>query len=321
MSSTSSRGPGEACLPIDSSNSGQSVTSKTSRTAKRSPRRGFKTAALILPPSSGTSGSSFEQATPESTEALRTWLRQVFPALRSPWRENVSDGPIPATSGLKPLRPFAKYNHDSHSWRMSRDFSPLQVLMGEAEEPLPEYSQTWPQRGSMRSGVCWELPMLERRTGASGCGYWPTPRGTDGEKGGPNQRGSRGDQMLPSAVMWPTPKGSPSGPDYARANRPESGGDDLMTAVARGGSPTRQTYPSPNVRDVQSVKKVTRGKGSKARGNEIIEPLVLTVRGDSSGQLNPDWVEWLMGWPIGWTALGPLATDRFQRWLRLHGKC
>jgi hypothetical protein len=29
--------------------------------------------------------------------------------------------------------------------------------------------------------------------------------------------------------------------------------------------------------------------------------------------------EWLMGWPIGWTALGPLATGRFQQWLRLHG--
>ena len=26
------------------------------------------------------------------------------------------------------------------------------------------------------------------------------------------------------------------------------------------------------------------------------------------GKLNPDWVEWLMGWPIGWTALKPLET-------------
>ena len=34
----------------------------------------------------------------------------------------------------------------------------------------------------------------------------PTPRVTDGTKGGPNQRGSAGDLMLPSAVMLlPTP--------------------------------------------------------------------------------------------------------------------
>lgn len=30
--------------------------------------------------------------------------------------------------------------------------------------------------------------------------------------------------------------------------------------------------------------------------------------------------EWMMGWPIGWTELQPLATDRFQEWLRWHGR-
>jgi len=28
---------------------------------------------------------------------------------------------------------------------------------------------------------------------------------------------------------------------------------------------------------------------------------------ESMGYLNPDWVEWLMGWPIGWTSLHPMA--------------
>jgi hypothetical protein len=36
-------------------------------------------------------------------------------------------------------------------------------------------------------------------------------------------------------------------------------------------------------------------------------------------QLNPNWVEWLMGWPIEWTALKPLAMAKFQAWRRLHG--
>lgn len=35
--------------------------------------------------------------------------------------------------------------------------------------------------------------------------------------------------------------------------------------------------------------------------------------------LNPSWVEWLMGWPIGWTELRPSATARFQQWSRTHG--
>jgi hypothetical protein len=36
------------------------------------------------------------------------------------------------------------------------------------------------------------------------------------------------------------------------------------------------------------------------------------------GQLNPDWVEWLMGWPVGWTDLQPLETDKFQQWQQQH---
>ena len=31
--------------------------------------------------------------------------------------------------------------------------------------------------------------------------------------------------------------------------------------------------------------------------------------------------EWLMGWPIGWSGLRPLEMGKFQRWLRLHGRC
>jgi hypothetical protein len=61
--------------------------------------------------------------------------------------------------------------------------------------------------------------------------------------------------------IWPTPKSSPSGPDFARANREGSGGDDLATSVAR-----EQT----------------------------------------TGQLNPSWVEILMSWPKGWSSLEPL---------------
>jgi hypothetical protein len=39
------------------------------------------------------------------------------------------------------------------------------------------------------------------------------------------------------------------------------------------------------------------------------------------GKPTPLNYEWLMGWPIGWTALEPLATDRFRRWLEQHGAC
>jgi hypothetical protein len=36
------------------------------------------------------------------------------------------------------------------------------------------------------------------------------------------------------------------------------------------------------------------------------------------GKPTPTNHEWLMGWPIGWTDLKPLETDRFQSWLLQH---
>jgi hypothetical protein len=33
-----------------------------------------------------------------------------------------------------------------------------------------------------------------------------------------------------------------------------------------------------------------------------------------NGTLNPEWVEWLMGWPRGWTDLGPLNPQTFRAW-------
>ena len=38
------------------------------------------------------------------------------------------------------------------------------------------------------------------------------------------------------------------------------------------------------------------------------------------GPLNPMWVEWLMGWPVGWTDLSQLEMDKFQLWLLEHSK-
>ena len=56
------------------------------------------------------------------------------------------------------------------------------------------------------------------------------------------------------------------------------------------------------------------GAGARAKLKTMFTPEEI------NGQLNPQWVEWLMGWPIGWTDLKPLATDRFHEWQQQHGK-
>lgn len=126
---------------------------------------------------------------------------------------------------------------------------------------------------------------------------WPTIRSTDADRGGRGDliQSVRGNDS-PSG-RWPTPKASASGPDYARADRSGSGGDDLATAVAR------ETFPSPAQRDWRS--------GTGRADNGHTPQLPETV----GGQLNADWVEWLMGWPIGWTSLEPLSAEAIEDWL------
>ena len=34
----------------------------------------------------------------------------------------------------------------------------------------------------------------------------------------------------------------------------------------------------------------------------------------NAGNLNPDWVEWLMGWPVGWTHLDSLDSADIRPW-------
>jgi len=56
-----------------------------------------------------------------------------------------------------------------------------------------------------------------------------------------------------------------------------------------------------------------KGYPSEYERNEI--PLAAQV----GGPLNPEWVEWLMGWPQEWTDLKPLATDKFHKWSQQSG--
>ena len=64
---------------------------------------------------------------------------------------------------------------------------------------------------------------------------WPTPRGTDGTKGGPNQAGSKGDLMLPSAAaQWPTPAARDSkGPNSEQHATVTGGGQETHGSVSQ----------------------------------------------------------------------------------------
>ena len=84
--------------------------------------------------------------------------------------------------------------------------------------------------------------------------------------------------------------------------------------------PTTETvsgsWPTPCKRDYRSP----RCKNPMHRDSPGLEVIVYMAEGQpTGGQLNPEWVAWLMGWPIGWASLNPLGMARFQKWLHSHG--
>lgn len=66
----------------------------------------------------------------------------------------------------------------------------------------------------------------------------------------------------------------------------------------------------------ESLKRLDKGGRIQRRMATLGLPETLLT---SKAALNPNWVEWLMGWPIGWTACEPLAMDKFRQWCDSHG--
>ena len=80
-----------------------------------------------------------------------------------------------------------------------------------------------------------------------------------------------------------------------------AGRASTMSEIASGLLPR---FMTPNARDWKDCGSTQGNRKSPNLGTQV------------GGRLNPTWAEWLMGWPVGWTALEPLATDSFRSWLR-----
>lgn len=226
-----------------------------------------------------------------------------------------ASGPESTESGLVYGRrcgeSFASFDRDSSLWRTS------QLCFTGA---FAEFLETWPRAGTTRNGIAYRRPPLVPRTSATEFGLlptprspkyghdmakfkrepsrrnvtdletyvylWPTPNATDGSKAPKFFAG--GNPSLPYAVkLWPTPHGfSKDG----RSNGPS--GNELGRAV------NRALLPTPTRRDYRSVgtpERLARARQKSSRGQPLTEI--------AGGSLNPMWVEWLMGYPLGWTDL------------------
>jgi hypothetical protein len=276
---------------------------------------GNHTQLAYLPPDKMTAfsrlsrfGMTFKPLTENRGEELLTLYLAAFPVRTSAAQERAQDSKeADQVCGNTWLELSMKYDPDSHSWRTH------QCLWDEA---LQWSLVTLPKWGMTVSGVLFQHPTAERPISGTGSGLWLTPRATDTSKGEGNhtfikRMGDRTENCAQSLAAqvnnpqtWPTPRSCSA---MASTITPESAWNqdrfpNLETMVGR------RTFPTPTAHNSKET-----NAPSEAMRNE---PTLASIAG---GHLNPMWVEWLIGWPLGWTDLRPLETDRFHAWQQQHG--
>ena len=153
-------------------------------------------------------------------------------------------------------------------------------LMENGELGLSEFSGTFPRSGMMRSGTVYQLPNLARTITEIGSGlsvtqdkfYWRTP---DTGIGG-------------------TPKALLKGETHR-----ESG-----SAIQIRLSDQVKLWPTPSTRDYKGGYiggRIRNGKVSRDTLDVAVQHTDNQAK--TNGTLNPTWVEWLMGFPLGHTDL------------------
>lgn len=325
--------------------SGPSDTSNTTDTPKASSCPGSEAGTL-------TTHQSGQMSQPSTgSPGADLWMSSLagFRAKMSPRPESgpESKREQEAVSGPSSPESFAKLSPDSFWLKTSGGYSQL-TLAGDSEQ----FSETWPTSGLMQGGMCYLLPPLERHTDESESGSsgrvgsawptpncadaytanlkssqqkpgsmhsvtlaqavqkWPTPTARDGK--GSDAPGRQGQPSLCEAVkMWPTPRankvGGYSSPEFSPT---------LEQAVRMQGGPK---WPTPRTAGMCG------GTGNFEQMKKLEESGTITeqehrqMTAGNGGQLNPRWVEWLMGWPIGWTALDSAATEWFRSRQRRRG--
>ena len=250
-------------------------------------------------------------ATPTSPDSPATRSSpSTCSAADSPAR--ASAGPTPAASGSSiRARVFgqsspaslANYDPDTSSWRTSQ----LSLLGG-----FGEFSETWPRSGMTRNGTAYQLPPLAPLTRGTASGLLPTPAASEygssqdgiNGKGGWLERPSAGTPSLSTMArkgLWPTP---------TTQDAENDGGPAQLTRRSLPLNAAAKTWRTPSASDASGGPMNPQDRLDQGHTLNLKEQVWV---GGGGGSLNPTWVEWLMGFPPGWTDLEASATRSSRR--------
>ena len=274
----------------------QSAWSRGKPRASKSWHRGWKTGDFI---------QRLFGRMPEPSMASRgvAEFMESLPVIRASHSASQASDKGPTTrdtSGPRSSASLAKWDPSSCSWRMSQDTF---------DWASTECSVILPKSGSTRSGRLYERPMSEPHTEGSESSSWPTPRAFMHK----DASYDRGRSNLGEVVTnWATPtardwKDGADPSDKTPTNALLGRQAPRVTGqMFRGGS--GRLFPTPRAQD--SYERSNRKTIIRARQGEAQMTLTRWVRGPQASRLrlNPNFVEWLMGFPEGWTVCEPSAT-------------
>lgn len=193
----------------------------------------------------------------------------------------------------------------SRAWPKKRDhrFYSLKTFPPFEPEDFPPLLGHFPGSGMTVDGTLYPLTMWARRTGENdGSSLLPTPSacsyGTN-LGGGAGRIGTARPSLETMARknLWPTPT------VHGNHNAPKDG-----TARGLGLSTAAKMWPTVKASDGHKGLRTPAGAAAElARGHGVDLTSAVTLEDGISGQLNPTWVEWLMGFPTGWTELNALG--------------
>ncbi len=195
------------------------------------------------------------------------------------------------------------YDPDSQSWKMSGC-----LFTGD----YARYSAAFPKSGIMLNGRIYEQATWVPRTAGKESGLWPTPVSYDATPGGPNNhyKGLGHQAKFPTPQVFDATCGDLKGKEYNGETRHAM---KLIQAVKRFPTPHSNCHTGPGRRgdggeNLQTaVKNFPTPRANKPEGyssNGFRPTLAQIVTGEDKplhGQLNPQFVEWLMGYPLNYT--------------------
>lgn len=295
--------------PATGSPSGSSEPGERARSGKSSSTRGAESGSLSagqMPSASTTCGPASRVSRPSTPSA------EVHPANPLAKLVAAAESTTRAGSGRHSLTSFASWNPESSSWRTSQVSLP-----STAGEPSESCSVTWPRSGTMRAGRCY--PLASSASGIVGSASsssrtWPTATATDssdsrrvGYEGAAHPGttlldAARGNWATPAARdakgAWSLGSGRDLSGDVGKWTTPCAADSDRGASVERtnprGGNRNLTTdahkWATPRAHDAKDCG----GASESARKSP-------SIAAQAGGRLNPDWVEQLMGLPIGWT--------------------